>query len=133
MRTNLVKSPSSKSNFNILAPSLLATAGFSCVSINRPSAPTAIPAFAMVSISCGHAACDAAGLVGLLQGVGNIQDNGETERLHFRYSAIVYYEVLIAERCSAFCNHNVLISGLYHLVCRKTAWQAERGTVLSLY
>ena len=35
MRTNLVKSPSSKSNFNILAPSLLATAGFSCVSINR--------------------------------------------------------------------------------------------------
>ena len=40
-----------KSSFSILAPSLLATAGFSCVSMNKPSAPTAMPAFAMVSIS----------------------------------------------------------------------------------
>ena len=53
MRTSLVNRPSKRSSLSILAPSLLATAGFSCVSINSPSAPTAIPALATVSISCG--------------------------------------------------------------------------------
>ena len=41
--TNFVNNPSNKSSFSILAPSLLATAGFSCVSIKIPSAPTAMP------------------------------------------------------------------------------------------
>lgn len=51
--TSLVNSPSSKSSFNIFAPSLLATEGSSWVSINKPSTPTAMPALATVSIRRG--------------------------------------------------------------------------------
>ena len=36
-----------------------------------------------------HTSRDATGLVGLLQGVGYIQDDGETEGLHFGDAAIV--------------------------------------------
>lgn len=49
--TNCSNKPSNKCKGNILAPSLLATAGLGCVSINKPSAPVAIAAFAIVPIN----------------------------------------------------------------------------------
>ena len=49
--TNFSNKGANLSNCNILAPSLFATLGFGCVSINRPSAPVAIAALAMVSMS----------------------------------------------------------------------------------
>lgn len=57
--------------------------------MNSPSTPTATPALATVSIKLRHTSRDATGLVGLLQGVGYIQDDGETEGLHFGDAAIV--------------------------------------------
>ena len=78
-----------------------------------------------------HAACDTAGLVGLLQGMGNVQYNGKTESLHLRYSAIIHHKILIAESCSAFCNHYVLVAGFHHLVCRKT--HGKRGEELTFF
>lgn len=49
--SSFFKSSSSSSSLSILAPSLLATAGSGCVSMNSPSAPVAMAALAMVSIN----------------------------------------------------------------------------------
>ena len=48
-----------------------------------------------------------------------IQDDRITERLHFRYAPVVDDQVLITESRSTFSQHNVLVAGLYHLVCCK--------------
>ncbi len=49
--TSCCNKPSNKSSFSIFAPSLNATAGLGCVSINKPLAPVAIAALAIVPIN----------------------------------------------------------------------------------
>ena len=46
--------PGNRSRRSILAPSLFATDGLGCVSMNSPSAPTAMAARAIVSIMSGR-------------------------------------------------------------------------------
>ena len=51
--TNFVNNPSNKSRLQHIGTVAFGYGGFSCVSIKIPSAPTAMPALAIVSISCG--------------------------------------------------------------------------------
>lgn len=101
----------------MLAPSLLAKEGSGCVSMKMPSAPTAIAAFPTVEIRPGQAASDSACLVRLLQGMGYIHDYGTLALgLHDRYSAIIHYQVRVAESRASLRDAHLRVSGLTHLV-----------------
>lgn len=81
-RTKRVKRSSNKSSLSILAPSDLAWLG-SGGSHKQAVVPMAIAAFAIVSIRAGNPR-SRGGLVRLLQGMGYIHNDWETECLHLR-------------------------------------------------
>ena len=64
----------------------------------------------------GHASGDSARLVGLLEGVGGIEDDGVAEGLHLWDAAVVDDEVLVAEGGAAFGEHDVGIAGFGHFL-----------------
>ena len=63
------------------------------------------------------AAGDSACLVGLLEGVGAVHDDGRTVFLHPGYVTIVDDEVLVAEGGASFCENDLVVasfSDLFH-------------------
>src|SRR5688572_8336864 len=54
--------------------------------------------------------CNPCCLIGLLQGMGNVQYNGYLVFLHFRNSPVIDKQVLVTECCTAFCKQYVIIS-----------------------
>ena len=66
-----------------------------------------------------HSSCYPTGLVGLLQGVSDIQNHRIAKWLHFGDTTVVYNKILIAESCSTFGKHHILVSGFHHFVGSK--------------
>ena len=60
--------------------------------------------------------CDATGLVGLLQGMGDIQDDGHIKLLHNGNIPVIHHQILIAEHRAALSEHNLVVARLTHLL-----------------
>ncbi len=64
------------------------------------------------------AAADPAGLVGLLQGMGDIGDHGHTVFLHPGDIPEIHHQVLVTEHAPAFGEHHSVIPRLPDLLYR---------------
>lgn len=51
-------------------------------------------------------------LVRLLERMCHVENNRTPVFLHFRYAAVIYNEILIAEGCAALGNGNMVVAGI---------------------
>ena len=111
---NCTSKSSSKSSRSILAPSLLATAGLGWVSINKPSAPDAMAALAMVPIICGLPPVTPLVWLGCCRLCVQSITTGMPRLLHNGNVPVIHHQVLVAKSGPPFRQHYFVVAGAFN-------------------